>query len=164
LKKTLSKILLPIILVVITVVSVKSQTYDLGLGLRLGGLTSGFTLKSFIGDGVAIEGILGFGKNGFVVTGLYEQHNPLFSDAGLMWLYGVGGHVGFFRESGSYYTFRGNRVYNNTTVVGVDGILGLDYKFKNAPINIGVDIKPIIDFFGETTAFFDAALSLRLAL
>jgi hypothetical protein len=161
-KNILTKTLLLIALVCTTSTFAHAQNYSTGIGLRLGGLTSGVTLKHFIGRDAALEGIGSFGKNSFILTGLYEQHNQVSGAAGLLWLYGIGGHIGFFRENGSYYTFRGERVYNNASVVGLDLILGLDYKFKGAPINIGIDVKPIIDFFDGSTVFFDTALSIRL--
>lgn len=38
----------------------------------------------------------------------------------------------------------------------------INYKFKGAPINIGLDVKPIIDFFDGTRIYFDSGLSVRL--
>jgi hypothetical protein len=50
---------------------------------------------------------------------------------------------------------------NNSAVVGIDGIIGLDYKFRNAPINIGIDIKPFMDFYSGASLFGDGALNFR---
>lgn len=66
------------------------------------------------------------------------------------------------------YVIKNNKTYviregDNTTLVGVDVILGLDYKFNNAPFNIGLDVKPFVDFYDGTTVLLDAALSLRFA-
>ena len=143
----------------------QSQNYNTAIGLRLGGLTSGFTAKQFLGGGGAVEGILGVGSNGFVITGLYEQHEPISGAPGLQWLYGGGGHIGFYSDRGKYYyTFRGDDVYyTRAAIIGIDGILGLDYKIKGAPINIGLDFKPIFDFTDGTYIFFDTGLSARVA-
>jgi len=136
--------------------------YNTAIGVRLGGLTSGITLKTFLKSDVALEGILSFGRNSFLVTGLYEQQNSIVSARGLQWFYGAGAHIGFFRNDGSYYAFRGDRVYNNMSVVGLDGIIGLDYKFSGAPINVALDVKPILDFFDGTAVYFDTGLSIRI--
>jgi hypothetical protein len=153
-----------------------AQGYNTGIGVRLGGLTSGITVKHFTNSsGGALEGILGFGYRSFVITGLYEKHNAISTAPGLQWLYGVGAHVGFFRYGGYYYRVRyhdnghGHYVYyvdypgESAAVFGVDFILGLDYKFNNAPFNIGLDMKPFFDFYNGPYAYFDGALSLRFA-
>jgi hypothetical protein len=118
-----------------------------------------------------LEGILGIGRHTFFVTGLYERHIDISKAEGLKWFYGGGAHVGFFRYGGRYnvwgYDGRGRHIYVDergatATVLGLDFILGLDYKFTNAPINIALDIKPFIDFapFGPY-GYFDGAFSFR---
>jgi hypothetical protein len=152
------------------------QDYKTGIGVRLGGLTSGLTIKHFVNPTAAIEGILGFGYRSFVITGLYEKHNDISTAPGLKWLYGLGAHLGFFRYGGYYYRVKynygnGNKGYvyyvedpdNTAAVAGVDFILGMDYKFKNAPFNIGLDIKPFFDFYNGPYGYFDGALSIRFA-
>jgi hypothetical protein len=146
--------------------------YNTAIGVRFGGLTSGLTVKHFTNPTTALEGILSFGYRSFVVTGLYEKQYDIASAPGLDWLYGIGGHVGFFRYGGYYYWVaytENGRVYyvsapgNTAAVAGLDFILGLDYKFPNAPFNVGLDMKPFIDFYNGAYAFFDGALSVRFA-
>src|SRR5215216_182221 len=86
--------------------SVADQDYKTAIGVRLGGLTSGLTVKHFTNPSTALEGILSFGYRSFVITGLYEKHKDITSAPGLMWLYGIGAHVGFFRYGGYYYRVR----------------------------------------------------------
>ncbi len=146
--------------------------YNTAIGVRLGGLTSGLTIKHFTNPTTALEGILSFGHRSFVVTGLYEKQYDIASAPGLDWLYGIGGHVGFFRYGGYYYWVayddRGRVYYvnapgNTAAVAGIDFILGLDYKFPNAPFNLGLDLKPFVDFYNGAYGFFDGALSVRFA-
>lgn len=148
------------------------QDYNTAIGVRLGGLTSGLTVKHFTNPNTALEGILGFGYRSFVITGLYEKHADITSAPGLKWLYGIGGHVGFFRYGGYYYRVRYDHngyIYyvdypgSSAAVGGLDVILGLDYKFNNAPFNVGLDIKPFVDFFNGPYGYFDGALSIRFA-
>lgn len=128
-----------------------AQSYKNGLGLRFGGLTSGLTLKHFTNQTTALEGIVSLGRQSVIVTGLYEKHAPLGGSGSAKIFYGFGGHLGFFQDGGRYY-YNDNRIYTSSTVVGIDGILGLDFKLNKAPINISMDIKPLLTFL-EATIF-----------
>jgi len=143
-----------------TLTTISAQSYKTGLGLRFGGLTSGITLKHFTNSNTALEGILSVGRKNVLITGLYEKHVAADKNSALKFLYGVGAHVGFFQDGSSYY-YNDGRKYTSSTVLGIDGILGLDYKFNKAPINISMDIKPFIDFFGGNYVYMDGGISLR---
>ena len=137
-----------------------AQSYQTGIGLRLGGLTTGLTIKHFINPVAALEGIVSMGLQSYVVTGLYEVHTPV-DNTRLFNLYGgVGAHIGFFQDGGSYY-YHNHLIYTTSAVVGADGVLGLEYKFKSLPVNISMDIKPFIDFYNGGIVYFDGGLSLR---
>lgn len=148
------------VFLLIAISSLSAQPYKTALGLRFGGLTSGITLKHFTNSNTALEGILSIGRKSFLVTGLYEKHAATGSNSPMKFLYGVGAHVGFFQDGGSYY-YNDKRQYTATTVLGIDGILGLDYKFNKAPVNITMDLKPFIDFFGGNYVYMDGGISLR---
>jgi hypothetical protein len=144
------------------------QDYSNGIGLRLGGFTSGITYQHIGASSGGFEGILSFGYRTFLLTGLYEKHESITGSPGLSWFYGGGGHLGFFQDNGYLYWVRrdgrvlyAEQVGETATVFGIDGILGLDYKFNGAPINIGLDIKPFIDFFNGSYVYFDGALNVR---
>jgi hypothetical protein len=136
-----------------------AQDYHTGIGLR-GGFESGLTLKHFTSEKSAIEFILASRWRGFEITGLYEVHNQAFNTERLKWYYGVGAHVGFW--NGDYtYRYWGNQG-TDYTVVGIDGILGLEYSFDEAPINIGLDWKPAFNIIGYEGLWADGgALSIR---
>jgi hypothetical protein len=167
--KTIQRVLISALLI-ITCNILQAQDYKTGIGVRLGGLTSGLTVKGFVNQNSAIEGIMSFGMYDFILTGLYEKHNPIDNAEGLKWLYGGGVHVGFFRYGSHYYYFtdHGHVVYlyatepgMTSTVGGLDFIIGLDYKFHNAPFNVGLDLKPFVDFFDGVQGYWDGALSFR---
>ena len=140
-----------------------TSEYRTAIGVRMGGLTSGLTVKQFISHRSALEGIFSFGMHSFIITGLYERHVDIAGAPGLRWMYGIGGHAGFFNNYGSYYYYR-RYVYTETTnVVGIDGIFGIDYKFNKIPFNVGLDVKPFADFYYGPFFFLDGALSLRFA-
>jgi hypothetical protein len=146
------------------------QDYHNAIGARLGGLTSGLTFKHFGKPQGAFEGILSFGYRTFLITALYEQHNTIANAPGLRWFYGGGGHIGFFRYGGYYYWMNkknGKFIYvdgpgdRSRAVVGLDFIIGLDYKFKDAPFDLSLDLKPFVDFWDGPYGYFDGALSAR---
>jgi hypothetical protein len=134
-----------------------AQDYNTGIGLR-GGWGTGLTVKHFLGENKAVEGIFDSRWHGFSVTGLYEIHNQAFSVNRLNWYYGVGGHIGFW--DGQYYRNHNNNT--NYTVIGVDGILGLEYNFEEIPFNIGIDWKPAFNLTDSSGFYGDGgAISIR---
>ncbi|MEX2511896.1 MAG: hypothetical protein WD398_03230 [Cyclobacteriaceae bacterium] len=135
-----------------------AQSYATSAGLRLG-VTNGLTIKHFIKDNTALEGIIHSRYRGVILTGLYEVHKDINDVRGLRWFYGGGGHVGFWGSSiGRYDSYR------NTTIIGIDGIIGLDYLFEDFPLNVSLDYKPAFNLTG-VTGFWgtESALSLRYA-
>jgi len=133
--------------------------YNTGIGLRLGS-GNGITVKHFIKNGAAIEGILYTRWQGFIITGLYEVHNDIDGVKGLQWFYGGGAHIGSWNSSKRNTPWGDNR--SSSTVVGLDGIIGLDYKFDNAPINLSLDWKPAVNISDNGGLWWDeVALSVR---
>lgn len=92
----------------------------------------GLSLKTFIQDKAALEFIGFFNSARARVTGLYEFHGDLNTEGNLKWYIGPGAHVGFYK--------------GNNTLVGIDGVVGLDYKFNELPLNISLDWQPSFEF------------------
>ncbi|MFA9390653.1 MAG: hypothetical protein ACERKD_12645 [Prolixibacteraceae bacterium] len=134
-----------------------AQNYSTSAGLR-GGLSNGLTIKHFIGDNTAVEGLLSSRWKGFDLTGLYEIHNEAFDVEGLQWYYGGGAHIGFWNGKNVGWA----NDTENYSVIGIDGILGLEYTFSEFPLNVSVDWKPAFNIIGQTGLWGDGgALSLR---
>ncbi len=130
------------------------QLYDTGVGARLG-LFNGFTVKHFVEEGRAIEGILSTRWNGFIITGLYEFQRPFPDVDNLEWFIGGGAHVGFFQEG----RYRGTDV---TSIVGINFIGGVEYTFEEFPFSVSLDWKPAFNILGRNDWWVDGiALSLR---
>ncbi len=151
------------IIIVITAISLLSlsasaqQTYKTGLGLR-GGYPSGITAKHFLNNTSAVEGVLSFGWGGFGITGLYQLHNPIPDLPGFNWYYGGGAHLATAKENeGNPWT--GNP--EGKIFLGVDGVIGAEYVFNEAPISIGLDVLPILNIVSELDIWFNAGLSIR---
>ena len=142
----------------IGVASSMAQSYNTGIGIRAG-FESGLSVKHFLNENAALERILGSRWRGVTITGLYEVHNDIADAPGLRWYYGGGAHIGFYDSYRDRPWGDPNRDY---TVVGIDGILGLEYTFSEVPINLSLDWKPAFVFNGDRGFWADgAALSIR---
>ena len=131
-----------------------NQTYTTALGVKVWGDGGGVTIKHFVRENRALEGIGYFWGHGVRFTGLYEFHFDFPDAPGLKWYVGPGAHVGFY-DNGHYDNNPNNPNYPNgtaATYVGLDGVLGLDYKFDGAPINLSLDWQPSFEF-GDNRGF-----------
>jgi hypothetical protein len=158
-KKTMKKrILLTGLIIISLSAQLKSQDYINAIGLR-GGLSQGVTFKHFVTTTDAAEGILAVRWGGFYITGLYERHMPAFDVDQLYFFYGGGAHIGFWDGTQNPDWFN-NRT--NYTVLGIDGIIGLEYVFYEIPFNLALDWKPAVNLIGITNFWgSELALSLR---
>ncbi|RYY84516.1 MAG: hypothetical protein EOO15_19190 [Chitinophagaceae bacterium] len=122
--------------------------YRTAIGLKY--FPAGVTIKHFIGRKVALEGIGYLGKDGFRLTALAEFYSKLGNVRGLNWYAGPGVHAGFrsdhWKESHPNAT--------NNLAIGVDGIVGIDYKFRGIPLNLSIDWQPSYNLSGEN--YFEA--------
>lgn len=155
----MKKIVTTFIIVIGFITVSYAQDYRTGIGLR-GGFANGLTIKHFIGEKPAMEFIFASRWRGFQITGLYEIHNQAFDVARLKWYYGFGGHVGFW--NGDYtYKYWGDQG-KDYTVIGIDGILGLEYSFSEIPFNLSLDWKPAFNLVGYSGFWADGgAFSIR---
>ncbi len=133
----------------------KAQDYENSVGLRAG-FSNGITLKHFFSTNDAVEGILTLRWGGFNITGLYERHQSAFKTNGMYFLYGAGAHIGFY-DSNHWLDN-----HDAVTIIGIDGIIGLEYVFKEIPFNLSLDWKPAINFAGYSGLWGDEiAVSFR---
>ncbi|MFT3679531.1 MAG: hypothetical protein QM791_04620 [Ferruginibacter sp.] len=110
------------------------QEYQTAVGVKF--YPGAITVKHFLQENRAIEGLGYFWDRGFRVTGLYEIHGDINDVSGLKWYVGPGAHLGFYNS----------KYYNGGTSIGIDGVLGLDYKFDDVPINLSLDWQPSFEF------------------
>ncbi len=92
----------------------------------------------------AVEGLGYISSDGFRLTGLYEYHGNFNGVDGLKWYIGGGGHLGVWSDNWrNRYPGR-----NDGLAIGVDGVLGVDYKIVGAPLNLSFDWQPSFNFIG----------------
>ena len=136
--------------------------YKTAIGIRAG-FSQGISVKHFLGHKDAVEVIGSFRYRGFQVTGLYERHANAFAVDHLYWYYGAGAHIGFWNYYDGHPWF--DEDDGSKTVIGIDGILGIEYNIQDIPINVSLDYKPAFNLIGFSNAVFDGgALSIRYML
>ncbi len=124
----------------------QAQDYKTALGVRLSSaapsVNNSISIKQFINDKMAVEGLLSFGDP-LALGVLLEMHKPL-SASGLKYFYGGGGYLAFVK------TYNPNKLKNETNAnFGAQGVVGLDYKFNNIPLNLSLDWKPELNLVSD---------------
>jgi hypothetical protein len=144
--------------------SAHAQGYKSAIGLRLGSPLAA-SYKFFISDPAAIELYVGFRSYSIGYTfinpgAMYQYHFPISSVDGLQWYVGGGASVFLYSYKDVFGTAGDN------FGIGLNGVLGLDYKFANAPINLSADWIPTIYLSGYLSGFGAGigALSARYTL
>ena len=133
-----------------------AQLYKSALGIRLGP-SNGITFKSFVNKNAAIEAIATFRYQGIGLTGLYEIHGRAFNSRDFNWFIGGGGHVFVWGNDRPKFLDR-----EQSLVLGLDGILGLEAKLRGIPLAVSLDWKPTINIVNYSGFWGDEiALSLR---
>ena len=121
-------------IIILTSISASAQPYKMALGVRFSSqdavVNTSATFKYFFKEKTAIETMLSFDP--FSIGVLVEQHHALVSD-NFTWYVGGGGFVGF----------TGVRNF------GLQGVLGLDYKFLTIPLSLSLDWKPELSLVKE---------------
>ena len=139
---------------------VHAQNGGTALGLRLTPDGGGFTGKFYANRNVAIEvqlnagGVMGGNGESFTAVALAEYHIYMPDPSWQIFL-GGGLHAGVWDHDGRNYR-RGEYFYgddDNEGIFGIDGIMGVQYKFRKIPLSLSADLKPAINFLSEP-AFF----------
>lgn len=113
-----------------------SESYDMAVGVKV--YPGSISVKKSLSGLKYVEGLAAFWNKGFRATALLEFHNNFNNAPGLRWYYGAGAHLGFYNA----------RHYGGNTLMGIDTVLGLDYKINGAPLNISLDWQPSFEFGG----------------
>jgi hypothetical protein len=134
--------------------------YHAAIGIRAGE-TTGVTFKFKTGGSSSVELLAGFWSDWLNLTALYEKNVNAFNVNGMNWYYGAGGHVSF--ATGSYYNDGRRYTRGDDFALGIDGIVGLEYKIPPIPFALSIDIKPLIEIYrnGDIYAGIDPGIGVK---
>jgi len=74
----------------------------------------------------------------------------------LVFFYGFGGHFGYesWNEEQVQNGLR-REVTRTSFLAGIDGLIGVEYLFYDAPMVFGLEVKPYLDLYGKDGLEFD---------
>lgn len=129
------------------------ETYKTALGVKF--YPTSVTFKQAVAGQNAVEAIVAFWEEGARYILLYEVHHRIEGIDGLRWYVGPGVHIS------DYYS----GYYGGNKYLGLDGVIGIDWKIKKTPFNVSLDWQPSFDFGGgKDFTWKFGGLSLRYAL
>lgn len=132
------------------IANINAQSSGVGLGIIVGEPT-GFSFKYWTDSNTAIDAAIAWSfidEGAFHIHGDYIFHNMrliTIPDGKLPFYYGIGARL----------------KTANDAKLGVRVPLGLAYLFQNAPVDIFLEIVPILDFIPKTDFGINAALGAR---
>lgn len=136
--------------------SAHAQRGDIGLGARLTPDGAGFTGKFFLTKDLAFEaqlnagGIFAFEGESVNAVGLLEYHISLPNPQWRLF-FGGGMHIGAWDRGGRWDNGRWED--DNDFIFGIDGIGGVEYRFRKFPLGLSGDFKPAINFVSDVDFF-----------
>ena len=143
-------------------ISAKAQPYRTSAGLRLG-FPYGFTVRHFIDRKNSLELIAAGNMRGFMFAGFIENENRTLIYPGVNWYWGPGIHGGFV-DVRRYPDIYAREDYAGP-VMGIDAVLGVEYTFRDIPLNLSFDLMPSLNLAGYTGwNGLNSAISVRYVL
>lgn len=160
-----------LLLIIVCSSQTYGQQYDRSAGIRLGG-SSGLTFKKFVVNEQALEVIVSNRKEGIQLTGLYMMHQPMHVsfNENFYFYYGVGGHIGVEKHGDISKIYANNDptifTYENISylTLGIDGMIGVEYRMLSVPITLSLDLKPYLNYVGMRKVkadFWDASIAIK---
>lgn len=128
-----------------------AQEYNWAVGVRVGGANGGLTVKRNLGSQAVEVGVALAADNSGRLQALYEWQRPVLAN-GIQLYLGLGAFVGAF----DYST-------EPQMGIGMEGVVGLEYKAPGIPIAISVDYRPgisLVPDFSKST-YGDIGLGLK---
>ena len=142
-----------IALLLICIINGKAQDYKNAARLSFGNYW-GASFKRMFSQEDGVMANVQLGENSMVISGLRVFHKPAFPESSSQWFlaYGFGAHMAyrtkiknrnFFRPFAPPIIHEGNFISP-----GLDGYIGLEYRFLKYPFTISGDFMPNFEFFG----------------
>jgi hypothetical protein len=146
------KIVATLVIIFSSICNLSAQEYKSSVGIRLG-TSINASYKIFIEENQAIEAIAGISRVGGnslgTIGGLYQVQSQLTNKVNnLDWYIGAGG----------FYRFANENINSNLLI---STVIGLEYTFETAPINLFIDILPYYNVLDKVEFDADASLGVR---
>lgn len=157
-KRWINIVLIILLSLCLSYVSHAQMNSGIAVGLRGTPDGGGITGKFYMHNNWAFEAQLnGSAGNGYadndgasmVAVGLLE-YNFILPDPSWRIFVGPGIHAGTWDRYNDGYE---GRYRNVEAAIGIDGIAGVEYIFKEFPIGLSADIKPAVNFASEAAIF-----------
>lgn len=120
-----------IIVILSVTLSMSAQPYKYALGVKAG-YSSGFMAKYISNDDLFLEGEALFNQHGFQFTGASGYQFTPYDKKRLYYYFGGGLHSGNWEDEFSF---------------GIAAIAGAEFVFREIPLTIGAEWKPMINLF-----------------
>lgn len=101
-----------------------------GLGLGGGTFSSGVTVKHYLREGLAVQGVAGFGYGATLGADVVKEFAPLVEAPEGQLVWGLGGGAAFVN-------------YGNAGLLGIAGIVELGWHFEDVPVELVLDWRPV---------------------
>jgi hypothetical protein len=152
----MKKIIFAIIILIFSCSVAQSQKSGFGAGLIIGEPT-GLSFKSWLSSNTAIDAAAGWSfvnSSSLHIHADYLLHTNSLITSGpgsLPFYYGIGGRIKFSGNNGS----------SKDTRLGVRIPLGLVYQFSTAPVDIFLEVVPVLDLSPLTEFTINSGLGAR---
>ncbi|MBE9664164.1 hypothetical protein [Mucilaginibacter myungsuensis] len=114
-----------------------AQDYKAAAGLKFS-YEFGPAGKYFINETDALELQIGLRSHGAALTGLWERHIGFQEIEKFKLYFGFGAHLGGVGD-------HANPRYNQTLLLGADGVVGVEWVIPNSPIALSGDLNPRLE-------------------
>lgn len=166
----MKKVLFTLASVMLLSLAANAQYKQHAIGLRLGdsdGFGGELSYQRALGDNNRLELDLGLRDNrnidAFKLTGIYQWVWNI--EGGFNWFAGFGAGLGYIDYDNGYFdNFPGRD--DDRVFITVEGQIGIEYIFREAPLQIGLDARPTVFLFNEyyNDYYNDFGLDLALSL
>jgi hypothetical protein len=151
----------------LTVTGAGAQGFKQAAGIRAGWINPGIEYRYYTSETHSLRALLSARDRGVQLHALTEfyQYDLFPFSYQLVFFYGAGVHFGF--ESWDETSFQGSTRFDETRrslLAGIDGVVGVEYLFYEAPVKVGLEAKPFVDVFGRhgfDVRLFDFALTVK---
>jgi hypothetical protein len=151
----------------LTITGVSAQGFKQAAGIRAGWINPGIEYRYYTSEMHSLRALLSVRDRGVQLHALTEfyQYDLFPFSYQLVFFYGAGLHFGF--QSWDETKFQGSTRFDETRrslLAGIDGVVGVEYLFYEAPVKVGLEVKPFVDVFGRygfDVRLLDFALTVK---